>query len=139
MRRKLAATAGTLATGLTLVLSAPGSAHAETTSGYVTCTTTGAYGEYFYSNYSGPGATINVQMSLTDTLADGNSVRVRMMSKDVNGAVTYYQWRANAGGANTTKKWTTTASHARGLFDIGIQVARFNSDGTLRNSCAQWS
>ncbi|MEU2507884.1 hypothetical protein ABZ621_24660 [Streptomyces sp. NPDC007863] len=139
--RKLTLTAGTTIGALAVAIGASTPAHAATTSGFKgfrSCGTTGAFGDYQFSNWYGPDATINVAFSLTDTASDGNSVRVRMISKNVNGAVTYYQWRSNTSGYGTTSRWTTTASNSMGLFDIGIQVARINSDGSVRNMCTSW-
>ncbi|MCX2184229.1 hypothetical protein KV205_27400 [Streptomyces sp. SKN60] len=137
--KKLTVAAGTMLGALALAVGTTAPAYAAGFSGFRSCSTTGAFGDYQYSNWYGPDATIKVSFSLTDNAADGNSVRIRMMSLDVNGAVTHYPWRSNAGGYGTTSKWQTTASNGRGLFEIGVQVARINKDGSTRNSCVSWN
>ncbi|MFG3347205.1 hypothetical protein ACGF1Z_19300 [Streptomyces sp. NPDC048018] len=122
---------------MSLTLSMSSSAYAAN-NGVRGCSTTGAYGDYYYDNYHGPDATISIKMSLMDSLADGNSVRVRMLSKDVHGRWVFWPWHTNSSGNGTTKTWQTTASYRGGLFDIGIQVARMNPDGTVKNSCTDW-
>ncbi|MGW1253220.1 hypothetical protein [Streptomyces sp. NPDC002535] len=90
------------------------------------------------TNWHGPDATIPIKFTLTDTVADGNSVRIRLVSKDVWGKIHYWPWRTHSRGQGTTSTWNTTASHQNGLFDIGIQVARVNSNGTTKNHCTDW-
>ncbi|WP_432076602.1 hypothetical protein [Streptomyces wuyuanensis] len=74
---------------------------------------------------------------MSDTKADGHHARVRFLSKNTHGTVKYWGWRSNLDGTGTTKNWSTTASDSSGLFDIGIQVARFEGN-TLLNSCTDW-
>ncbi|MEU7024967.1 hypothetical protein ABZ990_30680 [Streptomyces sp. NPDC046203] len=140
MRRKLVIAAGSAFGTLAMLAgtTAPANAATEAYGGSRSCATTGAYGTYSYDNYHGPDATITIRMSVSDTMSDGNSVRVRMTSKDTWGTVKYWQWHSNANGNGTTSNWTTTASDSSGLFSIGIQVARINTDGTIRNSCTSW-
>ncbi|MFJ3900056.1 hypothetical protein [Streptomyces sp. NPDC090025] len=138
MRTKLTLTTAAALGAVSLALTTATPANAETTSGTVGCNTSGAHGEYRYSNYHGPDATVTINFTLTDTAADGNSVRVRMISMDTHGAVTSYPWRVNSGGYLSTSEWQTTASNRGGLFDIGIEVARANKDGSIRNFCTRW-
>ncbi|MFI8371202.1 hypothetical protein [Streptomyces sp. NPDC085466] len=139
MRRKILTTVGVLASALALSVSTAGSASAMRLEvGVNGCGTTGAYGDMSWTNYHGPGATVKLKFTLTDTLGDGNSVRLRLISKDTWGKVHYWPWRLNAQGRNKTSTWNTTASHTNGLFDIGMQVARVNSNGTTRNHCTVW-
>ncbi|MFC8271420.1 hypothetical protein ACFUJR_02520 [Streptomyces sp. NPDC057271] len=135
MRRKITTVAGTIAAAAALTVAMSGSAYA--TSGIVGCSTTGAYGDMAYTNYHGPAATIGLKFSLEDTLADKNGVRIRLVSRDVKGAVHYWPWRTH--GSGTVSTWKTTASHDRGLFEIAVEVARFYPNGKLRNSCIDWS
>lgn len=140
MRRNLIATTGALTGALALAAAMAVPAQAATSdgdAGIVGCGTTGAYGDMPYSNYHGPDAKINVKFSLTDTKADGLHVRIRMISKDVRGAITYWPWRANTLGQNRTREWTTTAQHDRGLFWIGVQVARVDGSRVV-NMCTDW-
>ncbi|MFB7101340.1 hypothetical protein [Streptomyces hydrogenans] len=139
MTKKIITAAGVLASALALSVSTAGSANAAT--GFTAirgCGTTGAYGDMSATNWHGPEATINIKFTLTDTVADGNSVRIRLVSKDTFGRIHYWPWRTNSQGKDKTSTWNTTASHTNGLFDIGIQVARVNSDGSTRNYCTDW-
>ncbi|MEU3687976.1 hypothetical protein [Streptomyces narbonensis] len=63
---------------------------------------------------------------------------MRLISKDTFGRVTYRKWNKNTQGNGRTSTFNTTASHPNGLFDIGIEVARLNSNGTVRNLCTKW-
>ncbi|MFJ5141560.1 hypothetical protein [Streptomyces sp. NPDC088707] len=139
MPKKAMTTAGVLVSALALSLSTAGSAHAA--DGFTVvrgCGTTGAYGDMSATNWHGPDATIPIKFTLTDTVGDGNSVRIRLVSKDVWGKIHYWPWRTNSQGQGRTTTWNTTASHQNGLFDIGIQVARVNSDGSTKNHCTDW-
>ncbi|MFE2938609.1 hypothetical protein ACFXKG_05965 [Streptomyces sp. NPDC059255] len=49
-----------------------------------------------------------------------------------------WTWRSNTSGANTTKEWATTAQSSSGIYEVGVQVARFEGD-TLLNSCTDWA
>ncbi|MFJ4872627.1 hypothetical protein [Streptomyces sp. NPDC088757] len=138
MHRRIAAAAGILATALTMSLSMTGTAHAEQYPGDAACNTTGAHGRMHYSNYHGPDATVNITFTLDDTLSDGYGVRLRLVSTDVWGKTHYWPWRTNSKGYGTSSTWSTTASHPNGLFNIGVQVARFNSSGTNINTCTGW-
>lgn len=103
------------------------------------CGTTGAYGDMSWTNYWGPGSTINLKFSVTDTQSDGYGAAVRFLSKDTWGKVHYWTWRKNTQGYGKTSYWETTASHENGLFYIGIQVARINSStGAVISSCTKW-
>ncbi|WP_406269825.1 hypothetical protein OHT93_17220 [Streptomyces sp. NBC_00191] len=134
--RVLAATA-TVAAALALTVTTSGSAQASIVSGYRGCVTTGASGGYDYSNYHGPDAKVAIKFNLSDTASDGHHVRIRFISKNVNGTIKYWAWRSNLDGAHTTKYWSTTAADSSGLFDIGVQVARFKGN-TVLNACADW-
>ncbi|MFD8011986.1 hypothetical protein [Streptomyces sp. NPDC058955] len=139
MPKKAITAASVLVSALALSISTAGSANAAT--GFTVirgCGTTGAYGDMSATNWYGPDATINVKFTLTDIAADGLSVRIRLVSKDTFGRIHYYPWRTNAQGNGKTSTWHTTASHTNGLFDIGIQVARVNGDGSTKNHCTDW-
>ncbi|GEB58387.1 hypothetical protein [Streptomyces gardneri] len=141
MRKNIMTAAGVTAAAVTLSLSMSGSAQAAPTAldaGSSNCSTTGAYGAMSWTNYWGPGYTINLKFTLTDKLADGNSVAVRLISKDTFGRIHNWKWNKNSQGNGRTSTWNTTASHVNGLFDIGIQVARLNSDGSVKNTCTKW-
>ncbi|MFE3741268.1 hypothetical protein [Streptomyces sp. NPDC059134] len=88
---------------------------------------------------SDPYAEVKVTLSVTDTSADGHHVRVRFVHKTSGGGVTVpWTWRSNTSGANTTKEWDTTARSTDGIYEVGVQVARFEGD-TLLNSCTDWA
>ncbi|MGI5138978.1 MULTISPECIES: hypothetical protein [unclassified Streptomyces] len=76
-------------------------------------------------------------MEISDTAADGHHVRMRFVSKQTDGKVHYWAWHKNTGGTGTIT-YNTTASDSRGIFDAGVQVARFEGD-TLLNSCTDWN
>ncbi|MFJ5225477.1 hypothetical protein [Streptomyces sp. NPDC088400] len=122
------------AAAITLTLTASGTAQADGFEGTLACSTTGAKGSIYYNNWHGPDATINMSISLNDTAADGHHVRVRFLSKNTFGTTKYWAWRSITGGSGTGNAWYTTASDSGGLFDIGVQVARFEGDQML-NSC----
>ncbi|MEU7073072.1 hypothetical protein AB0B30_29790 [Streptomyces narbonensis] len=138
MRKNLMTAAGVAAAALTLSLSTAGSAHAALDDGSSSCSTTGASGKMSWTNYWGPGYTINLKFTLTDTQADGNSVAMRLVSKDTFGRIHYWKWNKNTQGNGKTSTWNTTASHVNGLFDIGLEVVRLGSDGSVRNTCTKW-
>ncbi|MFI9744356.1 hypothetical protein [Streptomyces sp. NPDC052494] len=130
--------AGITAAALTLSLTTAGSAHAALDAGSSSCSTRGASGKMSWTNYWGPGYTINLKFTVTDREADGNSVAVRLISKDTFGRVTSWKWNKNTQGYGKVSTFNTTASHPNGLFDIGIEVARLNSNGTVRDICTKW-
>ncbi|MER8006054.1 hypothetical protein [Streptomyces sp. NPDC094149] len=134
MKKALGATiTATMALALTAIMTSP--AQAASTAG---CATTGASGGVKISNWSGPGATVGLTFNLIDTLGDDHHVRIRLVSEQSGGNKVYWPWRKNYDGVNTTKTWTSTASDDRGLFEIGVEVARFEGDQLL-NSCTNWA
>lgn len=90
--------------------------------------------------YDFSGATDHVRLfiGVTDTRADGHHARVRFLSKDVNGKTKRWPWRANTKGDGKSREWRTTAKNDRGIFAVGVQVARFEG-GTILNSCVDWA
>ncbi|KAB1988537.1 MULTISPECIES: hypothetical protein [Streptomyces] len=100
------------------------------------CSTTGAYG-YVYSDYYGADTRLDFDMTIYDSLADGHHVRARLITKDVNGVRKNWPWHANTKGYNTSVDLTSYAVNSSGIFDWGVQVARFEGD-TLLNSCTNW-
>ncbi|MFD4814786.1 hypothetical protein ACFWNS_40230, partial [Streptomyces sp. NPDC058418] len=80
-----------------------------------------------------------VTLRVTDTSADGHHVRERFLNKGSGGVeVVPWQWRSNTSGANTTKEWDSTAQSTNGIYEVGVEVARFEGD-TLLNSCTDWA
>ncbi|MFE6092201.1 hypothetical protein ACFQ7M_09450 [Streptomyces massasporeus] len=101
------------------------------------CSTTGANGGVTISNWTDPAAKVVLAIGLNDTKADDHHVRIRILSKQHDGKVVHWPWRKNTGGAGNRENWGTTASDERGLFEMGVQVARFEGDKLL-NSCTDW-
>ncbi|GGV48429.1 hypothetical protein [Streptomyces griseoflavus] len=134
MNKKVSAVITTAATlAVTAISMSP--AHAAS---YRWCSTTGANGGVTITNWTDPGATVGLSIGLNDTKADGHHVRVRILSEQSNGKVVYWPWRKHMSGADTGQTWNTSASDDRGLFEIGVQIARFEGDKML-NSCTDWS
>jgi hypothetical protein len=102
------------------------------------CNTTGASGGSTVPNFGGATDKISVTMSVDDTLADGHHAKIRLLTKNVNGTIKYWQWHRNDDGAGTSKTWNTTATESTGIFSVGVQVARGVGD-TVTNSCTAWS
>ncbi|MFJ9726322.1 hypothetical protein ACIRP3_26540 [Streptomyces sp. NPDC101209] len=134
MKKALGVTV-TAATALALTAIMTSPAQAADAAG---CTTTGASGGVEISNWSGPGATVGLTFNLIDILGDNHHVRIRLVSEQSSGHKVYWPWRKNYDGKGTTKTWTSTASDDRGLFEIGVEVARFEGDELL-NSCTAWA
>ncbi|WP_381796882.1 hypothetical protein [Streptomyces niveus] len=112
---------GAVSAAAILVVAMPSSAQAAF-SPTLSCSVTGSKGSIKVSNWSGPGATVNLTISVTDTKSDGHHSRIRLLSKDTFGTTKHWPWRMNYDGLNATKTWTTTASDSGGLFDLGVQV-----------------
>jgi hypothetical protein len=101
------------------------------------CSTTGAWG-YVYADWYGADDRIDFQMTFMDTLADDHHARARLVTKDVNGVRKNWPWHKDLGGANSGGvDYNSYAINDSGIFDWGVQVARFEGD-TLLNSCTDW-
>ncbi len=134
MKAKLAAAfTAVAAISLTALATTPAQAYSTRY-----CSTTGAYGSVYVYNWTDPGAKVDLTFYLSDTSADDHHVRIRLVSETSNGARKNWPWRKNLDGKGSNKSWDSTASDDRGLFEIGVQVARFEGD-TLLNSCTVWS
>jgi hypothetical protein len=102
------------------------------------CNTTGASGGITVNDFYGATDEINLSMSVDDTAADGHHVRIRLVTKNHAGTVKYWSWHANYDGQGTSKQWKTYAHEDSGIFDVGIQVARYEGSSRL-NSCTKWT
>ncbi|MFI2203701.1 hypothetical protein ACH47Z_23570 [Streptomyces sp. NPDC020192] len=102
------------------------------------CTTTGAGGGLTVPNFYGATDHIEADMSIYDSLADGHEVKIRLLTKTATNTTHYWAWHGNYGGQGTTQDINTTAKDDSGIFNAGIQVARFEG-GTLLNSCTKWT
>ncbi|WP_406428871.1 hypothetical protein [Streptomyces sp. NBC_01589] len=122
---------------LTAAAANPAQAASSVSPTYRGCSTTGSSGQIKIDNWYGPGATVNLTISLYDTAADGHHARIRLLSQDTFGKTHYWPWRMNYDGSGAGKTWTTTASHTNGLFELGVNVATFEGD-TLLHSCTDW-
>ncbi|MET8692869.1 hypothetical protein ABZV65_10015 [Streptomyces bauhiniae] len=102
------------------------------------CNTTGASGGVTVDNFSGATDEIKFFMGVDDTLADGHHARIRLITKNAAGKNKYWAWHADYGGAGTSKEIRSYAHDDSGIFDVGIQVARFEGSSLL-NSCTKWT
>ncbi|MER7724936.1 hypothetical protein [Streptomyces sp. NPDC096323] len=125
---------GAAALSLVLVASNPASAKDMVAD----CGTTGAVADVTIYDFNGATDRIDFHMEIKDSLADGHHARARLLTKTSSGAVVYWKWHSDTNGSGNG--WVTLNSYAiddRGIFDVGIQVARFEGD-TLLNSCKAW-
>ncbi|WP_406294005.1 hypothetical protein [Streptomyces sp. NBC_00624] len=126
--------AGALTVGAASTSSAAAAAVTKTAS----CSTTGASGSSVSVNGSDPRGEVAVTLSVKDTSADGHHVRVRYLTKSDGGSTVTWPWHSNTDGSGTTKVWDTTAQSSYGIYEKGVQIARFEGD-TLLNSCTDWA
>ena len=136
MKKHITMAAGLVSSALFigLISATPASATDATAS----CTTTGATGHATVYNFDGATDKITLNLGVYDSLADGHHVRVRLLTKNYVGTTKYWSWHANYDGAGVGKSWDTTATDSNGIFDVGVQVARFEGDSLL-NSCTDWA
>ncbi|MGW2821493.1 hypothetical protein ACWC24_10870 [Streptomyces sp. NPDC001443] len=121
-----------------LILGVLSATPASASNVFVSCSTTGANGDVSVSNFDGATDTIVLSLGARDTSADGHHVRVRLITKNQAGTIKYWAWHANYNGAGSTQSWDTYAHDESGIFDVGVQAARFEGD-TLLNSCTKWN
>ncbi|QFQ98328.1 hypothetical protein F9278_21445 [Streptomyces phaeolivaceus] len=133
MRKSITA-AGSIGAALLLTVSMAGSAYADS---YRGCTTTGASGQVRISNWTDPTAKISIHGELTDTKSDDHHARMRLLTQRADGSIHYWPWRKNTGGVGTSTFDTTAEDSDRGIFEAGVEVARFEKDEKL-NSCTDW-
>ncbi|WP_282794800.1 hypothetical protein [Streptomyces sp. CC224B] len=134
--KKTTRAVGVCATALALSAFLPTTANAATLT--ASCMTTGANGSVRVPNFHGATERIQVGLTAYDSKADAKQARVRLLTKNASGKITYWSWHAAKGGKGTLKSWKTHAKDDRGIFNVGVQVARF--DGShLVNSCTDWS
>ncbi|MFF8896798.1 hypothetical protein ACF082_04830 [Streptomyces lydicus] len=134
--KKRPAAVGAVVAGLLAPLALTTPAHADS-SYKAFCNTTGGHGGVTAPSYTGSTDSVYVQMGVYDGSADGHTMRIRLVTKDVNGKNTYWPWHANTKGPGKSLEFTTTANNKSGIFDIGIQVARFEGNKKL-NYCSKW-
>ncbi len=105
---------------------------------YAGCATTGASGAVKITNWYNPGEKVGLSFTLSDIKPDGHHVRIRLVSKQYNDARKNWPWRKNTRGSGRSQTWSSSASDSNGLFEIGVQVARFEGNKLL-NSCTDWA
>ncbi|WP_329340319.1 hypothetical protein OG866_32705 [Streptomyces sp. NBC_00663] len=113
---------------------APASAEVSAT---LICDTTGARGVVVVNDWQNGGTSFPVSIAVGDNLADGHHVRVRVVGRAEDGDWIYWPWHANYDGNGTAKSWSSTANFSGGIYDMGVQAARFEGD-TLLNYCTDW-
>ncbi|MEV2245445.1 hypothetical protein [Streptomyces sp. NPDC049970] len=127
-----------LAAGALTVGAASTASAAASVTKTASCSTTGASGSSVSVNGSDPRGEVAVTLSVKDTSADGHHVRVRYLTKTDGGSTLTWPWRSNTEGSGVTKVWETTAQSSNGIYEKGVQIARFEGD-TLLNSCTRWA
>ncbi|MFB7086850.1 hypothetical protein [Streptomyces sp. NPDC056296] len=105
---------------------------------YAHCNTTGASGGVTVWDFYGATDRIDLSMSVDDMKSDSHHVSIRLLTKNHAGTVKYWSWHKNTSGNGTSKRWETYAKDDSGIFDVGIQVGRFEGS-TMLNSCTDWS
>lgn len=127
---------GIAATTATLTLTMSNSAQAIPL--VAQCNTTGAWGQVS-TDMDGADDRIDFVLLFGDTLADGHHARARLVTKDVNGVIKRWQWHKDTNGSNNGNvRYASHAINSSGIFDVGIDAARFEGD-TLLNACTQWT
>ncbi|MFF4697237.1 hypothetical protein [Streptomyces chattanoogensis] len=103
------------------------------------CKTTGANGYVGVYNFHPPQNRVKIQIGVRDTLADGRSVGVRVLTKARNGAEKAWGWHYATGGHGSQPYWNTyvDATSDGGINFIGVEVARFLGHNVV-NSCKDW-
>ncbi|MEV7154613.1 hypothetical protein AB0N77_08295 [Streptomyces misionensis] len=125
------------ATGLTVGAASMSNAASAANTMTASCSTTGASGSSVSVYGSDPWGEVKVTLRVKDTSADGHHVRVRYLTKGDSGLVYKWKWHSNTDGSGATKEWETTAWSTYGIYEKGVEVARFEGD-TLLNSCVDW-
>ncbi|MFF5039862.1 hypothetical protein [Streptomyces nigra] len=132
------ATAVAATTVLTVAFAGQASAATYTAS----CSTTGARGSMGATYPTGdqwPYEEFKIALSVTDTSADGHHVRVRLLTKPVGSQqVLTWKWHSLTAGSGETLTVSTTAGSSYGIYETGVEVARFEGDTKL-NSCTDWT
>lgn len=103
------------------------------------CSTSGGFGGVGVEHP--PGATDyvpEVKLHVGDSKRDGAHMRVRLVTKNHEGTNKYWQWRKLTSGFNNIKGWTTSAREPSGIFNVGVQVARYDGN-TYLNHCSDWA
>lgn len=101
------------------------------------CATTGASGSVKTVNGADPTGVVTVTLRVKDTSADGHHVRVRFLHQMSGTTIKKWPWHSNHDGNSTTSVWNTTAQTSYGIYEKGVEVARFEGN-TLLNSCTDW-
>ncbi|MGW1472326.1 hypothetical protein ACWCQJ_13825 [Streptomyces olivaceus] len=120
-----------------LVATSAGSAEAAGAQAQASCNVSGASGVGNFKNWTNNYA--DMSLTVKDTSSDGNSVAIRLISKDDNDKTKYWSWHSNANGYNKSVTWNTHASTGSGgLSYIGIQAAVIKNSAVVRY-CTDWA
>lgn len=125
---------GASAAALVLTAILPATANAATVQ--PSCSATGANGSLRVENFHSGVKKINVSMTVYDSLADGKSAKIRLITQPGNGGegVKYWPYHTNSDGKGTFKTWKTSATENQGFTKIGVMVTR--TGGTW---CSDWA
>ncbi|MGW0551399.1 hypothetical protein [Streptomyces altiplanensis] len=143
MKRRLPLTATALAAMTVLATSTAVQAEDVGTRAYRSCAATyipsfpeglkaGAVGGGNQA-YTGRNSLTDVSLSVSDTLADGHHVAVRLVTRRSNGSDHYWSWRRLYAGNGTSQTWTTTASDSGGIHLVFREVAVFEGSSMIAN------
>ncbi|GAA3679353.1 hypothetical protein [Streptomyces iranensis] len=97
------------------------------------CVTTGGAGSVRYKGFSQPVQKLKLRLWAWDAVADGQHVRVRLVTKNHKDHKRYWKWHKTS----SDNKWRTTARDNHGIFNVGVQVAQFKGNKRLE-LCTSW-
>ncbi|MGW1746339.1 hypothetical protein ACWCRD_12110 [Streptomyces sp. NPDC002092] len=132
---------GALVAGLALTLGlAAAPAHAADYRYSGECETEGASGSIATSGWHrgvGQRTVPSIKLKVYDWVEDGHHVSIRVVAYYADGSKGYYPWHSNYDGYGTSKEFDTsaTAGGVSGIWDLGIEVARFEGSH-LMNYCS---
>ncbi|MFF1837411.1 hypothetical protein ACFVXE_24860 [Streptomyces sp. NPDC058231] len=132
--RKFARTLACAGAAAVLGLAFTPSPASATDSYHLSCDTTGATGdlEVQWSN----GATSQpVVFSVSDALSDGHAVEIRIIGRNQVDTPLSWPWHKVTAGWGHGQSWASTATYSGGIYDIGLEVARYSGTGTIMNHC----
>jgi hypothetical protein len=101
---------------------------------HLSCDTTGATGDLTVQWTNG-ATSEPVVFSVSDTLSDGHAVEIRVIGRNQVGTPLSWPWHKVTSGYATGQEWSSTATYSDGIYDIGLEVARYSGTGTIMNDC----
>ncbi len=131
---------GVLAAGLGIALGLGAvPAHAAGSTYYGTCNTKGASGSIATSGWQrgvGQKSVPSITLKVYDELPDGDHASIRAVAYYADGSKGYYPWHSDYDGYGTYKEFDTSiAAGSKGIWDLGIEVARYDGSKQL-NYCS---